>query len=64
MNFGFLKGLFVGGPADTAYILLNISRFLGMKVGMERLAGRFGRRSDFGITQGITWFLLKNAGRL
>ena len=64
MNLGFLKGLYAGCPADTAYILLNFGRFLGMKVGIDRVADRLGPPSDYGFRQGIKWFLLKNAGRL
>ena len=63
-HFGLLKGLFAGGPADTAYVFLNAGRGLGMKMLMERLAGRLGILFDSVFALEIQWFLLKNAGRL
>lgn len=64
MRLGYLKFLFTGCPADTAYLLLNITRFLAVRVGIARIANRLRPPSDSGFMQGIKWFLLKNAGRL
>ncbi|CAF9915683.1 hypothetical protein IMSHALPRED_002673 [Imshaugia aleurites] len=64
IHLGFLRGLFAGGPADTAYIVLNAGRFLGMNMLMERLASGLGISFDSGFTRDINWFVLKNSGRL
>ena len=64
MHFGYLRFLFRGCPADTAYLLLNIARFLAVRVGIEKIASRLRPPSDSGSMQEIRWFLLKNAGRL
>ena len=64
MALGFLKSLFAGGPANSAYNFLNLGRFLSMNMVVEGLASRLGQTSDSASTREIKWFLLKNAGRL
>ena len=64
MNLGYLKYLFTGIIPDTAYMFLNIGRFLCVKDGIERLSSQLGPPSDHIVKQRIGQFLLKNAGRL
>ncbi len=47
-----------------AYLFLNVGRFLGMKMLIERLTSRLGIPSDSGFTREVSWFLLKNVGGL
>ena len=64
MHNGFLRILFAGSPAEMAYMLLNIGRFLGTTALIERPSTWRSPPSDSKSARRWRRFILKNMGRL